>query len=432
MKDRIVNHFGRAAEKQIRNHPRAAQKLLGTVFRGYGKGTRYFGNKQDLKARDYLMDHCNERMADTFSSKKDSVLISIFTPTQVFHALDMDIMFPEGLACYMSASHCQKIFLDEAEADGVPESYCSFHKQVIGMAAAGILPKPSCIVNTTMVCDANQLTFRYLADYFHVPHFVIDVPNYDNPKNRRYVAEQMLEMASFCEEVTGRSIDSKKLRKIMERSKESIANYRKIIDLKADRHETTKVTYHLMDSFAYHPLLGTKGTLEYSRRMIRDLEKLPPKRTGVRILWIHVIPFWQKSMAQIFNYNDRVEVVSCDMTFDHLHTEIDPSRPYESMAEMVLSDSFNGPAERRIDTAIEYAKRMKADGVLYFCHWGCKQTLGSAAIAKERFEAAGLPTLTLDGDGSDSRNIQDGQMVTRAGAFIEQLEASLSKERARL
>ena len=35
---------------------------------------------------------------------------------------------------------------------------------------------------------------------------------------------------------------------------------------------------------------------------------------------------------------------------------------------------------------------------------------------------AGLPTLVLDGDGCDSRNVADGQMVTRVGAFLEQLE----------
>jgi benzoyl-CoA reductase/2-hydroxyglutaryl-CoA dehydratase subunit BcrC/BadD/HgdB len=37
-------------------------------------------------------------------------------------------------------------------------------------------------------------------------------------------------------------------------------------------------------------------------------------------------------------------------------------------------------------------------------------------------EANGLPTLVLDGDGCDARNVADGQMVTRVNAFLEQLE----------
>ena len=63
------------------------------------------------------------------------------------------------------------------------------------------------------------------------------------------------------------------------------------------------------------------------------------------------------------------------------------------------------------------------DAVIHFCHWGCKQTLGASAMAKEAFEQAGFPTLVLDGDGCDTRNVQDGQMMTRMGAFLEQLEA---------
>lgn len=68
------------------------------------------------------------------------------------------------------------------------------------------------------------------------------------------------------------------------------------------------------------------------------------------------------------------------------------------------------------------AKALNADGVILFCHWGCKQTMGMAMLARQMLSDAGLPTLVLDGDGCDSRNVADGQMVTRVGAFLEQLE----------
>ncbi len=43
-------------------------------------------------------------------------------------------------------------------------------------------------------------------------------------------------------------------------------------------------------------------------------------------------------------------------------------------------------------------------------------------MAKKALEAEGFPVLVLDGDGCDSRNVSDGQMVTRVNAFLEQLE----------
>ena len=105
----------------------------------------------------------------------------------------------------------------------------------------------------------------------------------------------------------------------------------------------------MMDAFEYHVLLGSRETAESGRRMIQDLKKLPEngdRRTGVRIAWVHVLPYWQKAMTD-----------------------------------------------------------------------------GSAALAARAFEEDGFPTLTLDGDGCDPRNIQEGQMLTRVQAFIEQLEA---------
>ena len=46
----------------------------------------------------------------------------------------------------------------------------------------------------------------------------------------------------------------------------------------------------------------------------------------------------------------------------------------------------------------------------------------AAETARQTLEAAGFPTLVLDGDGCDAGNANDGQMVTRLQAFLEQLE----------
>ena len=83
---------------------------------------------------------------------------------------------------------------------------------------------------------------------------------------------------------------------------------------------------------------------------------------------------------------------------------------------------FNGPAQRRIDRALEMAKTVGADGAVWFCHWGCKQTLAAAQNVKKRLEQEGYPVLILDGDGCDRGNSSNGQMSTRMQAFVEMLE----------
>ena len=69
-----------------------------------------------------------------------------------------------------------------------------------------------------------------------------------------------------------------------------------------------------------------------------------------------------------------------------------------------------------------YSISVPSDGVLIFCQWGCKQTQGLAMAAKKVFEANGLPALVLDGDGCDRANGGGEQIVTRANAFVEELE----------
>jgi benzoyl-CoA reductase/2-hydroxyglutaryl-CoA dehydratase subunit BcrC/BadD/HgdB len=417
-----VKKFGDYVTGQISRHPVRARRLLASAFRGYGIATRYGRNKDDLPARKYLMYLCNEAMAGPLKHPGNTVIVSIFTPCEFFQALGLKVVFPEGLGCYMTASGCEKIFLERAEECGVPESLCSYHKMLIGMAETGVLPKPRFIVNTTMACDANQLSFRYLAEYFGVPHFVLDIPTGCSGKNVEYLSTQLQDMVAFLEKHTGRKLDPDRLRAAVSRAQKTIANYRKILALKATRHERTKITYHMMDIFAIHVLLGTRETLKYTEKLIRDLSALPKETPGTRIMWVHTMPYWQESVADIYNYSDKAEVVCCDMIFDNI-IDLDPDKPYESLSRQILSNHFNGSADRRISRVIAYSERMNIDGILYFCHWGCKQTLGTAAMAKQKFEEAGFPTLTLDGDGCDSRNIQDGQMVTRIGAFMEQLEA---------
>ena len=135
---------------------------------------------------------------------------------------------------------------------------------------------------------------------------------------------------------------------------------------------------------------------------------------------MHTIPYWVVPLREVLDYNEAVQVVGCDMSFEGL-IQGDTADPYRAMAQRVVYSAFNGPVQRRIDRGLEAARELKADGVIWFCHWGCKHTLGGAQIAKQKFEAAGYPCLILDGDGCDRSHGGEGQMATRVEAFIEML-----------
>ncbi len=119
------------------------------------------------------------------------------------------------------------LFLQHAENEGLPETFCSYHKVFIGAAEKGLMPKPRFIINTTLACDANLLTFRRLADFFGVKQYVIDVPYGQDEEAVQYVAEQLRGMKAFIEAETGEKIDEGKLAKAVGRSQRSMDNFRR-------------------------------------------------------------------------------------------------------------------------------------------------------------------------------------------------------------
>lgn len=351
-----------------------------------------------------------------------SAMASLFLPCEPLQVMGLYPYSCEGFGCFLSGTQAEQSFLQHAESLGLPDTFCSYHRVFIGAAEKELMPKPRFILNTTLACDANLLTFRRLAEYFQVPQFVVDVPYETDESAVDYVADQLREMVRFMEQETGRQLDEDALRTAVARSQRSMEQFDRYMTLRADKLLEGEITGEMFTAFALHTLLGTSETEAYTRRCVAEAEKAPPA-AGVRLVWMHTVPFWVEPLRKVTDFSREVQVVACDMCFEGLLQGPMDEDPYRAMARRVVCSAFNGPVERRIQRGIDAARQVKADGVVWFCHWGCKHTLGGAQLAKERFEAAGIPCLVLDGDGCDRSHGGEGQMATRMEAFVEMLKA---------
>lgn len=421
--NKIIEKFGEYIYKKAGKNPDAVRKILTSVYSLSGFQAHYFPSKALMPSRQFMMWVSAKSITEPLRKPEKAAIVSIFTPCEMLHAAGIEPMFPEGLSCYLAASASERYFIELAEKKGVPESLCSYHKILIGLVESGVMPKPLFVLNTTLACDANQLSFRRAAEYFKIPHYIIDIPLNSDEKSAEYVENQLREIWEKIKYLTGEENPDEKLKLSVEQSERTIENYKKYLDLRSTRYISDEMTSEMLSVFAMHVLLGTADSEEYTRRLCEDTAKKPEEFKGKRLLWVHSLPYWQDSMREIFNFNERCEIVACDMTFDSLETG-DIENPFNFMAQRTVSCSFNGGFERRSELCESFAKKMHADGIIYFCHWGCKQTMGACVLSKRMFEENGIPTLILDGDGCDTRNISDGQMVTRVTAFLEQLENS--------
>ena len=416
----IAQKLGAYIEKQVPDRPEYARKLLLAAYRLYGWKLRHLPNTSLPRSKQYLGVVSMNSMIRPLAHPEKQVLASIFTPCEPIHAMGLYPMCAEQFATFSGGAWTEHALIEAAEHAGISETFCSYHKAVVGAAVSGVLPKPLAVVCTSLACDANQLTFRKVADLLSSPFFYIDVPYETDEDAVAYVAEQLHGMTAWLGEVTGTKLEKEPFREAMRCSSQTIRHLQEVIPLRRDHYVPSELTAEMYEVLMTHNALGTPEALHYAKMLRSELSEAD-NRPGRRILWMHSNPFYQETLKQTFNYSEDPRIVLTEMCSDNL-IRAEEKDPYRAMAARLVRNSFNGPVTRRIDHAVRTARAVNADGVILFCHWGCKETSGGSAVIAKALEDEGYPVLVLNGDGVDRRNASEGQAATRIGAFLEMLE----------
>lgn len=417
----IVETFGSYVDAQVPRNPARARKLLLAAYRAYGWKLRHLPDKRLPDSKNYLASVCMKCMVEPLANPGNQVLVSMFTPCESILAMGFAPMCAEQYSTYANGAGAEHGFIEAAEQAGIAETFCSYHKVVAGAALSGVMPRPAAIVNTSLACDANNLTFRALAQLWDVPQFYVDVPYRPDEDAVAYVAGQLREMTRWLGDVTGRALDEDALGRAADNSRRTIAALRESMRLRRDHFVPSELTYELYEALMTHNAMGRPETLRYAE-MLRDDLAASGERPGRKVLWLHTNPFYQTAANRFFNYRRDPWVALSELSYAPL-AEDTSGDPYRAMAARLVYDAYNGPVTRRAERAVEMAREIGADGAVLFCHWGCKETCGASGVIRDALEAEGVPVLVLAGDGVDRRNVSDGQTSTRIGAFLEMLEA---------
>ena len=249
---------------------------------------------------------------------------------------------------------------------------------------------------------------------------MIDVPDSCSPEAVEYVTMQLKELIQKLEALTGKRLSMDDLSETLARENQSKAYYKEFLKLQAERYYPSTLTLQMYKLFATHLNIGTPETLDLFRSFAEDIKQYP-KYDGTRIVWVHLLPFYQETLKHYFNLNRDYQIQCTEMNLDYMD-ELDITHPQEALATKLLNNLNNGPYEKKANMVVKLAKKMHADGVINFCHWGCKQSAGGVFQLRETLKAADIPLLVLDGDAMDRRNSHDGQIKTRLEAFLEILD----------
>lgn len=416
----IVRTYGGIVEKVAIGNPRRAGALIRFGLHAELFRTAYLPDKEMPKAYRFLNHMAIKEIADALDKPDSFLWTNIFAPVELIRSFGLSSISVEAIASYMSGFQIEDSLIDSCEACGIASTLCSYHKCFIGACEQGILSAPVGSVTTSMICDGNVNTFRYLRDHTGIPSVLLDIPQETTPATVRYVVEQLEEFVGALERWTGRSYDEDALKELLAREnrcKELFLQF--LAKRKAHRYPDT-LTLRLFMIFATHLSIGSEWVEEFFQMLADDIERYPAD-TGKRLLWVHLTPYAQPSLARYLNYNPELSIAVDDFNLDYTEP-LDVDHPLEALARKMLDNVYNGPFSRKVDLIEHLVDEYDIDGVVDFCHWGCKQSAGGVQLIKERMRAKGIPMLVLDGDAIDRRSSQDGQTRTRLEAFLELLE----------
>ncbi len=363
-------------------------------------------------------------VADSLGRPDSYVWGNIFSPCEIMNSIGLSTLSIECLSCYFSGYHLEDYFIDYAQNTGIAPTLCSYHKTFVGAIDSGAVPVPEYAVTTSLSCDGNLNTFRYLEKKKGVPFMFLDVPYGDDEASVDYLAEQLREFAKELAERFGKTFREEELREVLRIENETRKELLKFLQLQSERYYPGEMISHLYMMMGTHLLMGTKEFLELIRFMNEDI-KTYPKLEGKKIFWVHLLPFYQETLQKYLNCNPDYQIIASDIIIDSME-EMDPERPFHALAKKIIRNLYNGSYSHKADMVARLADTLKPDAVIQFCHWGCKQSSGGSVLLKERMQRMGVPMLILDGDGIDRRNSHDGQIKTRLEAFLEMLDSEQS------
>ncbi|MDD6795822.1 MAG: 2-hydroxyacyl-CoA dehydratase family protein [Clostridiaceae bacterium] len=412
----IVKKYGEITKKRAKENPANAYKMIKLGLFLEDKMVKL--TSKDLpKAYKKLNIIAVNSILNALKHPEKSAWVNIFTPVEILHAFDIIPLSFECLSCFMSGFQIEDYVNEYAEDLGVAETLCSYHKGFIGTVEAGILPKPKFAFTTSTCCDGNVNTVRYVSKKFDLDSYILDIPNEYSKENEEYVVIQLKKMIKMIEEKTNKKLDLEKLKEILKTENESKKLYREFVKNSRDKYYPSSLTLHMYMLFASHVGIGTKEIYDFYNLLKEDVKSYP-KSEGLKVFWVHLLPFFQDTMKDYFNFNPKYHIQSYDTNFDY-EEELDYNHPLEALAKKLILNIYNGSFDRKVKTIEKAVDDFGSDAVINFCHFGCKQSAGGVMLIKEAMRKKGIPMLILDGDCMDRRNCHDGQLKTRLEAFLE-------------
>jgi benzoyl-CoA reductase/2-hydroxyglutaryl-CoA dehydratase subunit BcrC/BadD/HgdB len=415
--EKIIRFYSDLIKRNL-NKPEVVRSLIRFGLEIAKLWVDHIGEKDAPGSLRYLNSICFKFMLEPLRDPGNSGFVNLLAPTEILHSMDIYPLFIEAYSSFASGFYCEDTFIDRAVTEGISDTLCSYHKTFLGALELSILPRLRFAITSSILCDGNSNTFRYVANRYRIPYSIIDVPYEFSDGSVRYVVAQLKEMISVVESATGKRFDIDRLREVIRLENMTREYLRTYIEELKEHTMPNTITLEMYKLFVTHPYIGRAETLKFFELLKEDVKRYPD--SGYRIFWVHILPYYLYPVQRYLNFNKEFKLIGCDLNFDYLE-DIDEKKPLEAIARKLILNVNNGDFKRKIENIKRLVIDLKIDGVIHFCQWGCKQSFGGFMLLKKELEKLDVPFLVIDGDAVDRRNSPEEQVNTRLSAFFELL-----------
>ena len=364
------------------------------------------------------------------------VYLNVFTPVELFYAMDMFPVYPENHAAIVGARKMSQDVAPAAENMGYSMDLCSYPRCDLGSIKMRLsptwgLPKPDLLVGSNSQCGTITKWFEVLSRMYDVPMVLIDVPHSGNgerdPAAERYVRSQLEDLIGVAEDITGRSFDQDKFTQTIRLSQEASQLWTRMLELGT----VTPSPMTVFDQFvAMFPIVSQRGTpaaVEFYGALVEELQERVDARVGAlederfRLFWDN-LPIWPELRTLSSFLEERgASLVTSIYTWAWSQLAVGEEDPFGDWTEQYLY-TFNFHMNNRIDRYVELAQRYELDGFLYHSNRSCKYISQDIPEVRSAVtERTGIPGVILEADHNDPRLYTLESLERQIESFLELL-----------
>lgn len=377
------------------------------------------------------------KASDAKAQGKPVAWITVFTPVELLHALDVYPIAPEHFGAMCSARGFILDYLEEAERGGYSENLCSYSRCSLGYVLSGmkgLMPPPDILITFRNSCDVYVKWWQSLHMHLGTPLFVGEAPyvlTLDDLDNYvlDYVVKQLEQLVEMAEEKFGLKFDMEKLVEIVKLSDKASELWLETLKLRRSRPCPLGGRDSASDIFPLVVMQGTKEAVKFYEELLREVKEKVSREEGVienerfRLLFDGI---WLWHAFDLIKYfEDKGAVFVYEPYSEAWAYRLDASKPLESIARKILAMGLNVDIDLRIERFLESIKEFQIDGAVLFSNRSCKTwstpQLVTADILNKNFN---VPYLLFEADMADPRQYAEAQIKNRIDAFLEVLGES--------